>query len=157
MATTRGSEFEIAVLASASIKGELISIDDAVWKTMQKQFPVRYAHKKEESSRRPTLPMPEPTVVELATNFGVAMARLADTMLEGKTAFVTEAEYREREAICSMCPLWDAKARLGLGKCKAPGCGCTKFKRWIRHEKCKHPDGSKWPELSSAPVVASKL
>lgn len=60
---------------------------------------------------------------------------------------VTEAEYAARTAACEACELWDATARLGLGKCQAPGCGCTKFKRYLATEKCKHPAGARWPAL----------
>ncbi|MGH7960190.1 MAG: hypothetical protein ACREH8_24715, partial [Opitutaceae bacterium] len=60
---------------------------------------------------------------------------------------VTREQYDARIAVCDACEFWDGKARLGLGKCKAPGCGCTKFKRWLATEQCKHPDDSKWPAI----------
>lgn len=84
----------------------------------------------------------EPTAAELATNFAGAMARWA---AEGFPV-VDQAVYAARTAACDACELWVAEARLGLGKCLAPGCGCTKLKRWLASEVCKHPDGSRWAE-----------
>ncbi len=90
--------------------------------------------------RMPPRPV-EPTLVELATNFTGAMAGWA------KAGFktVSRADYDARSAACEPCEYWDGQARLGLGKCKAPGCGCTAFKRWLATEVCKHPQGSRWP------------
>lgn len=54
-----------------------------------------------------------------------------------------------REAACAACrgqdglPLWDAKGNLGLGRCLAPGCGCTRFKRSLRDTKCVL---NRWPK-----------
>lgn len=89
----------------------------------------------------PTL-VPEPTVAEMAGNFGKAIAGWAAAGFP----VVPQAVYDARAAACGACELWDADARLGLGKCKAPGCGCSSFKRWLQTERCKHPSGSKWPE-----------
>ena len=85
---------------------------------------------------------PEPTIAELALNFGEAMERWT------RAGFptVSRAEYEARSAACEPCELWDGQARFGLGKCQAPGCGCTQFKRWLGTERCKHPAGSKWPQ-----------
>jgi len=91
--------------------------------------------------------LPEPNAAEMAVNFTKAMGK----WIAAGVPVVTEAQYAERAAICAGCELWDGKANLGLGKCKAPGCGCTKFKRWLGSEVCKHPAGSKWPALQ-APV-----
>lgn len=82
----------------------------------------------------------EPGLVELASNFGGAVAR----WVVAGAPVVSEAVYRERTAACDACELWVADARLGLGKCMAPGCGCTRFKRWLATEACKHPEGSRW-------------
>ena len=88
-------------------------------------------------------PPPEPTMAELASNFGQAVAKWADAGLP----VVSGEVYDERSAACTGCELWDATARLGLGKCNAPGCGCTKLKRWLATEQCKHPAGSRWPAV----------
>jgi hypothetical protein len=93
----------------------------------------------------PVLPrsmaLPEPDALELAANLGKATAGWAAAGFP----VVTQAQYDARTVACTPCDLWDGSARLGLGKCKAPGCGCTKFKRWLATEVCKHPQGSKWP------------
>jgi len=80
---------------------------------------------------RPSLP-PPPTPWELATNFTNAMTRWVGAGFR----VVTRGEYDRRAAICDRCEFWDGKARAGLGHCKAPGCGCTAFKRWLATERC---------------------
>jgi hypothetical protein len=85
---------------------------------------------------------PEPTAAELVANFAGATARWVGAGFP----VVSEAVYAARTAACEACELWVAEARLGLGKCLAPGCGCTKLKRWWASEKCLHPDGPRWPE-----------
>ena len=101
----------------------------------------------------PPLP-PEPTPIELATNFAGAMARWAAAGFPT----VTEATYQARSVQCEgagghpACQFWDPTGWLGLGKCKAPKCGCTRFKRWLATERCRHPAGSRWPNLSEKEV-----
>lgn len=41
-----------------------------------------------------------------------------------------------RSSICSMCPYWNGDGNIGLGECKAPGCGCTRAKVWLATESC---------------------
>lgn len=86
-------------------------------------------------------PLEEPSHAELIKNVSVAGAR----WIAAGFPVVSDAVYAARTAACEACPLWDGAARFGLGKCNAPGCGCTKFKRWLATEKCKHPQGSRWP------------
>lgn len=86
-------------------------------------------------------PLEDPDAIELATNIGLAGVRWAAAGFP----VVTQPVYDARSAACTPCPYWDGAARFGLGKCKAPGCGCTKFKRWLATEQCKHPGGSRWP------------
>lgn len=85
----------------------------------------------------------EPTPLELAQNFSQALA----VWSAAGYPLVDRAGYIARAAACEACELWDGAARLGLGTCKAPGCGCTKFKRWLATERCKHPQGSRWPAV----------
>lgn len=80
----------------------------------------------------------EPTPAEMAVNFSVALSR----WLAAGVPVVTEPVYSARVSVCQACSLWDGKARLGLGKCNAPGCGCTRFKRWLLTERCPL---KKWP------------
>jgi hypothetical protein len=83
-------------------------------------------------------PLKEPTLVELATNFTGAMARWA----AAGVPVLDQEGYDARAAACGACvhpdgrPMFDAKARFGLGKCRAPGCGCTSLKRWLATEVC---------------------
>lgn len=87
-------------------------------------------------------PLAEPTPAEMAVGVTQAAAR----WIAAGFPVVAQAEYDARSAACEPCPFWDGAARLGFGKCKAPGCGCTKLKRWLATEECKHPDGSRWPK-----------
>jgi hypothetical protein len=82
----------------------------------------------------------EPRPIELVENFAGAMARWAGAGF--KTA--TREQYDSRMVICGHCPHWDGKARFGLGICRAPGCGCSRFKQWLASERC--PLG-KWPSV----------
>jgi hypothetical protein len=55
---------------------------------------------------------------------------------------VARATYRQRLTACQACAYWKPAARLGLGKCRAPGCGCTGLKLRLATERC--PVG-RWP------------
>ena len=74
----------------------------------------------------------EPTITELASSFATALGKWASLgfPIAGK------ASYEARCLACSKCEHWSDDARLGLGKCSAPGCGCTRLKRWLATEKC---------------------
>jgi len=82
----------------------------------------------------------EPDAMEMAGNFTRAVAR----WVKAGAPVVSEADYQARSAICAPCEYWDGSARMGLGKCKAPGCGCTSLKRWLATEVCTQ---GKWPAL----------
>lgn len=85
-------------------------------------------------------PLPEPTIAEMLGHAGTALATWAARGMK-----IAPAEVRqERYAICASCKFWDAKARLGLGKCRHHECGCTKLKHALATESC--PDG-KWEAL----------
>ena len=85
----------------------------------------------------------EPDLAEMAVN----ITKAAGKWISAGLPVVSQAVYDQRTDICDGCELWDKKGNLGMGKCKAPGCGCTRFKRWLATEACKHPQGSKWPAL----------
>ncbi len=55
------------------------------------------------------------------------------------------SERKTRSSICAACPHWDDAGNLGLGECRAPGCGCTRAKVWLATERC--PLG-KWAKSS---------
>lgn len=85
-------------------------------------------------------PLSEPSPVEMAKN----LAKAASRWISAGAPVVSQRTYDERSAACNACSYWNARARAGLGKCKAPGCGCTSLKRWLATERCPHPDGSRW-------------
>lgn len=43
---------------------------------------------------------------------------------------------KHRATVCKACPHWLPGGNLGLGECRAPGCGCTSLKRWLATERC---------------------
>lgn len=108
--------------------------------------------KRSANTIRPVKLPPEPTMREMAENFGKAMVN----WVESGFPIVSEAEYKLRGSICetrnngSSCEFWTDGF---IGRCKAPGCGCTKLKRWLASEQCKHPDGSKWPAVTRTPAT----
>jgi hypothetical protein len=74
----------------------------------------------------------EPRMADLVSNFTGA---ISEWILAG-FPIVTRELALERAETCRACPFWDAKARLGLGKCGSPKCGCTKIKVWLATSKC---------------------
>jgi hypothetical protein len=42
----------------------------------------------------------------------------------------------ERLATCKACEYFDPTGNLGLGQCRAPGCGCTKVKAALLSSRC---------------------
>lgn len=128
-ARVRAPGFASALLAVSVPAGDEVLIKKADWHRLTREY------------QAPSIAVPpEPTVAELATNFVGAMGRWAAA---GFPTVSSEA-YAARAAVCDACVHWDGAARFGLGKCAAPGCGCTSTKRWLTTEKC--PLG-KWPAL----------
>lgn len=128
-AAQRPAGYIQAVLAKATVTGNSVELNEADYAELKTTY--RNASKSD--------PMVEPSIVELAQNFSIATTRWA---AEGFPV-VSEAVYAQRSAVCEECRFWDGAARLGLGKCKAPGCGCTRFKRWLATERCPE---KLWPE-----------
>lgn len=120
-----GSEETLALPQAMPPTGESVTMVLKAGQTWPGQFP------------------PEPTPAEMAVNIGKAGAK----WIAAGFPVLSQARYDERAAACNACPLWDAKARLGLGKCNA--CGCTALKRWLATERCPH---GKW---AIAPIPAA--
>jgi len=117
----------------------MLHVSDEDYADIAVRFPTSYRHPPQRTTAIPRSPLPsEPTLAELTTTFSTAVARWAVSGFR----VVDEPSYVARSAACDACPFWDATARLGLGKCNSPGCGCTKLKRYLATEKC--PQG-KWP------------
>ena len=110
------------IQSSGSLDGDVLEIDREVLKRLL-------------SGRRNR---PEdPSIAELATRAAEALGRWAIAGFK----VCSEEQVANRLSICRSCEYFDEKARLGLGKCKAPGCGCTKLKLHLATESC--PQG-KW-------------
>lgn len=132
------TDFDV-VAAGGRFAGGWYECADACHKAMMRAARTRIGPPVEQSRTRKPEPT-EPTLAELAGNFGAAMVRWSAAGF----STVTEQTYHGRAAACESCHFWDGSARLGLGICKAPGCGCTRFKRWLATERC--PLGQ-WPAV----------
>ena len=71
-----------------------------------------------------------PSITQMAANFAGAMGAYA---MDG-FRHASKEQHAERLAICNACEFWDAKARLGAGKCLK--CGCAGAKLWIASSEC---------------------
>lgn len=83
-----------------------------------------------------------PSIKAMVWNFSRA---LAEASLEGFPK-AADAVIEERLAICRKCDYWEEELRFGFGKCKHPGCGCTKAKLWLATEQCPQKFWLKVPE-----------
>lgn len=92
-----------------------------------------------------------PTLADMVTNFAGAMGRISKAAWHGKEVLVSEERFRQVLACCDTCSKWDGSARLGLGKCNHPGCGCTTAKMHLATEKC--PAGGWDNSDPSLPIV----
>ena len=131
-ADVRGAGFYDAAIAHGSRDGDKITITLDDWKNLSIFYGPAV-----KSNPPPEAPE-EPSTLELSANFAGAMSRWAAAGF----ATVSADEYAARAAACDACEHWQPQARAGLGKCAAPGCGCTKFKRWLASERCPL---RKWP------------
>ena len=73
-----------------------------------------------------------PSFMRMAQNFGQAMVAWQSTGY----ATVSEDVYNQRKDTCLKCPFWSDAARMGLGRCSHPGCGCSKLKRHLASGTC---------------------
>ena len=66
--------------------------------------------------------------------------RLADELGRWRAAgmpVAARAVRIARRSICEApCKYWSAHGNLGMGECRAPGCGCTRAKRWLATAEC---------------------
>ncbi len=130
--------FVAAIIALSRAEGETFIISEKAFAEAKNAAPIVKRQSRLISQR--SSPLEEPTVSELAANFAGSVLRWGAA---GFPVASTEL-YTERAKICEACEHWNPTARLGLGKCAAPKCGCTSLKRWLSTEKC--PLG-KWPPL----------
>lgn len=90
---------------------------------------------------RPDLhpPVPLPPGATVATPAAVKLGNLRRALRRWQAAgcpLAPRPVRRVRGAICSACPYWAGLGNLGLGECRAPGCGCTRAKAWLATEAC---------------------
>ena len=84
-----------------------------------------------------------PTITQMTSNLVAAIARNTANRLRR----VPDDVQAIRMKHCSGCDYWSGEARLGLGKCSHPSCGCTRIKTIFAAEKC--PIG-RWHEYPAA-------
>lgn len=137
IAPSKPPGYQDDVLSRGTIQGDILDITEADYRALAARYAPPRPNTKVASVDHAN-DIPEPTNADLASNFAGAMVRWVKAGLP----VVTRPEYQARASVCDACPHWDRAARLGLGKCSAPGCGCTSLKRWLATEKC--PLG-RWP------------
>lgn len=90
---------------------------------------------------RPDLHLPRPadTVASMATPAAVKLGHLRRALRRWQAAgspLASRPVRRARAGICTACEHWAPLGNLGLGECRAPGCGCTRAKWWLATEAC---------------------
>jgi len=89
-----------------------------------------------------------PSLTTMAGNFIGAMGAYAKDGFRN----VNKEEHAVRQAICNGCEFWDAKARMGAGKCMK--CGCSGAKLWMASSECPIKKWGKIPAGVPAGVPA---
>jgi len=77
-----------------------------------------------------------PSFSEKAKNASEAGIRLAKAVISNQRIRVSEEEKNKRLSICRACEYWNERGNIGLGECKHPQCGCTRFKQGLATESC---------------------
>jgi hypothetical protein len=108
------------VISYGKINGEFIELNDVDYEFLVK----KYNNNSQDIS--------EPTNADLLFNFSTAVSK----WISAGFPVLNESEFSKRFSICSSCKFWNSSARFNLGECKHKKCGCTKFKLWIKTEKC---------------------
>lgn len=91
--------------------------------------------------RAPALGEPNPSLLTKAQRLRKELGQ----WLKAGAPMAPRGLRKARMAACNACELWDAQGNLGMGQCRAPGCGCTKAKTALLTSYCPHPKGSRWP------------
>ena len=83
-------------------------------------------------------PTEGPTLTAKAKHAAAAAGRVFRAVATGQPVRVTPEERERRLAICRACPggYWNEGGNIGLGECKHPDCGCTRFKQGLATETC---------------------
>lgn len=77
-----------------------------------------------------TLGVQSPSNLKMLQNFTRASFRWVKSGFK----IADEETFGRRKSICDSCQYWNAKARMGMGKCLK--CGCSSFKLKLETEKC---------------------
>lgn len=117
---TRPTGYFEDVMSYGKVNGEYVEFNDDDYLLLSK----KYNNNSEN--------IPEPKISDLLFNFSNAITKWSSAGFP----ISNENEFMDRYKICSNCEFWDASARFNLGKCKHKKCGCTKFKIWMKTEKC---------------------
>lgn len=82
-------------------------------------------------SSTPAAPVVTPTALKLRN-----LKRALKRWLASGCRMAPSGVRKARLAVCFQCEHWHAAGNLGLGECRAPGCGCTRAKAWLATESC---------------------
>ena len=116
----RPSGYFEEVISYGKINGEFIELNEIDYEFLVKKY------------NNNAKDIPEPNAIDLLSNFSTAVSKW---VLAGFPV-LSEKEFNKRFEFCSNCKFWDSSVRFNLGKCKHNKCGCTKFKLWLKTEKC---------------------
>jgi hypothetical protein len=78
---------------------------------------------------------PAPEAASFATKAG-RLLREGRAWMRAGLPIADKATRTARLAVCAQCQYYNAAGNLGLGECKAPGCGCTRVKLALATSKC---------------------
>lgn len=65
-----------------------------------------------------------------------AAGRIVTAMVAHNPLRVSPEVREARLATCRTCEFWRESGNLGLGECRQPQCGCTRFKHGLATERC---------------------
>ena len=77
-----------------------------------------------------------PSIAQKAVNATKAVGRVVEAVVRRQPVKVSDEERDRRLTICRGCEYWNEGGNIGLGECKHPQCGCTRFKHGLSTERC---------------------
>lgn len=80
--------------------------------------------------------IPDIPIATKAAHLTKAIGRVMRGKMKGVAVMVTPEEKERRLGICRECKFWNEHGNIGMGECRHPQCGCTRFKHGLSTEKC---------------------
>lgn len=85
---------------------------------------------------RKIVDLPPVPIATKLSNLAGAAGRVVSSVVKRHAVFLTEEQKQERLSICRQCSFWNEKGNIGMGECRHPQCGCTRFKHGLSTETC---------------------